>query len=162
MTTQKTKTLGGQLVNKEHVDNLIRNYKKERWIHNTNRLGKADSLSAWFDLDLLTEFLQLAKEEHADGVKIYFGAYPDNFEKAQEFSGRQTVVLVATKEKLSENGKTVNKDIYFQKDGKTEILAFNFASLCPPNCGNSDDPGGLDLETIGITIFENNNRLNVI
>jgi hypothetical protein len=162
MKTLTQKPLVGQLVGKEHVDDLIRNYKKERWVHNSNRLGKADSLSAWFSLESLKGFLEVAREENADGIKIYFGAYPENFEKKPEYSGRQTVVLVATKEKHTSEGKTINKDIYRHKDGKTDILAFNFSALCPPNCGSNEDQGGMDLETIGITIFENNAGLNIV
>lgn len=151
----------GRQVDTRHVDQLIRNYKKERWVQNTQRLGKADSLSAWYGMEELQSFLQLAKENQADGIKMYFGVYPPDFAEVPEFRGRQTIVLVATKEKLNEKGKTVNKDIYIQNEGKPEILAFNFSSLCPPSCP-PNDTSGTHPETIGITILENNNQIIVI
>jgi hypothetical protein len=163
MITQKTTQQGGQLVNKAHVDELVNNYKKQRWIHNSNRLGKQDSLSAWFNLEALSGFLQMARDEHADGIKMYFGVYPENFEKTPEFSGRQTIVLVATKEKTNEEGRTINKEIYIQKDNKPEILAFNMSSICPPNCSPGlPFPWEIDISNIGVSIIENNGRVVVI
>src|SRR4051812_16413620 len=120
MIAQKTKRLGGRLVDRGHVADLIHNYKQTRWQANSERLGKADSLSASFDLDALSDFLELARKQEADGIKVYFGAYPDFFSENPEYSGRQTVVLVATREKLNAAGKIVNKDIYYPANGKPE------------------------------------------
>ena len=161
MINQQKKQLGGQLVGKAHVEELVSNYKKQRWIHNTNRLGKEDSLSAWFNLEALEGFLELAREQHADGIKIFFGVYPENFEKKPEYSGRQTLVLVATKEKADPEGGVVNKEIYVQRDGQPEILAFNYSNICPPSCGSGLPGSGNEFE-IGISIFENNNRVVVV
>lgn len=160
MRNLTTKQKGGQLVGKAHVEELVSNYKKHRWIHNTNRLGKEDSLSAWFNLEALEEFLAMARDQRADGIKVFFGVYPENFEKEPEFAGRQTLVLVATKEKTTVDGRIVNKEIYFQKDGQPEILAFNYSAICPPYCGTGD-PGDGEFG-IGISIFENKNRVVVV
>jgi len=156
----------GKQVNTDHVDQLIRNYKKERWVQNTQRMGKVDSLSTWYGLKELGSFLQLAKENQADGIKMYFGVYPDDFAEVPEFQGRQTVVLVATKQKITPNG-TVNKDIYLNKDGKSEILAFNVGQACPPWCTtglppDGDGPYGIDMEKIGISIISNNDQIIII
>lgn len=156
----------GQLVDTHHVDQLIRNYKKERWVQNTQRMGKVDSLSIWYGIEELQSFLQIARENQADGIKMYFGVYPDNFAKVPEFQGRQTVILVATKAKVTENG-TVNKDIYLNKEGRSDILAFNFGNLCPPFCNpylmqDSNKNFGMDLAKIGISIIEQSDKVIII
>jgi hypothetical protein len=52
-TTTKKRTQvehKGQLVNTAHVNSLISTYKNERWIQNSERIGKNDSLSTWYGL----------------------------------------------------------------------------------------------------------------
>jgi hypothetical protein len=147
MIKYQKKTLKvGKYVNTEHVDSLIRTYKKERWIHNTERLGKADSLSSWYSIEELEEFIATAKQEGADGIKLYFAAYPKDFNKIPEYAGRQTVVMVATKQKQTEEG-VLNKDLYINNENGPEILAYNMGSICPPFCGGkgvgSDDGIGI-------------------
>jgi hypothetical protein len=143
---QKKTLKVGKYVNTEHVDTLIRTYKKERWIHNTERLGKADSLSSWYSIEELEEFIAKAKQEGADGIKLYFAAYPQDFNKIPEYAGRQTVVMVATKQKETAEG-SMNKDLYLHGENGPEILAYNMGVLCPPYCGGkgvgSDDGLGI-------------------
>jgi hypothetical protein len=138
----------GALVNTQHVDTVIKNYKQERWVHNSKRLEKEDSLSVWFTLEEIQQFLALAKENGGDGVRLYFGAYDKGYETQPMYAGRQTVVLVATKEKDSVHG-TVNKDIYINTENGPSILAYNMGKLCPPACLGSDDGFG-----IGVTILD--------
>jgi len=69
----------GQFVNGKHVDNLLSNYKRERWIHNTKRLGKEDSLSVTFGINEMSEFMEVARENGADGIRVYFGVYSEGF-----------------------------------------------------------------------------------
>lgn len=162
MTTIE-KTRKGQLAGTEHVEELIRGYKKQRWVHNTDRLGKADSLSTWFGLSELFSFLEQAREHQADGIKMYYGVYPEGYEKEPAFAGRQTVVLVATRKKDTEFG-TINKNIYHSRNGKSEILAFNFGELCPPYC-TTKPPGdgdfGFDLESLGLSLIDHNGEIKI-
>lgn len=156
----------GHLADTQHVAGLISNYKKERWSQNSARLGKADSLSTWYGLDELLSFLQLARENQADGIKMYYGVYPDNYEKVPEFQGRQTVVLVATKQKATQRG-ILNKEIYINKEGRAEILAFNYGTLCPPFCSgysqiSEDGLPGMDMSKIGISIIQQKDQIIVI
>ena len=159
----------GQLVNTEHVDSLISTYKKERWIQNSERLGKNDSLSTWYGLPELEAFIQKAKNHNADGIKIYYGVYPSNFEAVPEFQDRQTVLFVATK-KIQTKFGFKNKYIYFSQNGTLTILAFNFGDICPPFCtGNGtglkfENQNNLTFSTekIGISIIENKNRILII
>ncbi|MGB8191010.1 MAG: hypothetical protein WCF67_03780 [Chitinophagaceae bacterium] len=159
VTTQKKSLKVGKYVNTEHVDTVIRTYKQERWVHNSDRIGKEDSLSAWYSVEELEAFLEKAKQHGADGVKMYFAAYPENFTEVPEYAGRQTVVMVGTKRKPSINGGSKDKDIYVQTDNGNQILAYNMARLCPPYCGGSKDDG-VDFgdEGIGITIVDRKDK----
>jgi hypothetical protein len=141
----------GRYVDNHHVDTVIRTYKKERWIHNSKRIGKEDSLSAWFSAEEVQAFLDNAKLYGADGVKFYFAAYPDDFKMVPEYAGRQTLVMVATKSKETAPGITVNKDIYVPSENGPQILAYNLVRICPPNCGGFGDS---DLGQLGVTIVD--------
>jgi len=151
----------GQFVDTAHVDTVIRTYKQERWVHSTERIGKEDSLSTWYSIEELEEFIAAAKENGADGIKVYFSAYPKDFKKIPEYAGRQSVVLVATRQKETETG-VKNKDIYVTTEKGTTILAYNYGTICPPFCGGKGTVTGDDGE-IGITIVDRKeNGLTVI
>ncbi|HVM88697.1 MAG TPA: hypothetical protein VMT76_10960 [Puia sp.] len=143
----------GSFVNKNHVDKVIRTYKKERWVHNSNRIGKEDSLSAWFSIEEIEEFIAMCKNHNADGIKFYFAAYPEDFAPKPEYAGRQTIVMVATKAKETEDG-SMNKDVYYEKDGASEILAYNVGNLCPPICGGPNLNGETGIGSLGATIIQ--------
>lgn len=155
MLTTKEKTLKvGKYVNTTYVDSIIRTYKQERWVHNSARIGKEDSLSSWYSIEELEEFISTAKMHGADGIKFYFAAYPADFTEKPEYADRQTLALVATKSKEMETG-TGHKDIYVQDGEEVTILAYNAGRLCPPSCpvppkpGDADDWGG-----VGVTIVD--------
>lgn len=157
----------GRLVDTNHVDTLISNYKKNRWQDNSRKIGKPDSLSAWYGLQELEDFLQLAKQNNADGIKMYFGEYPADYEATPEFRNRQTVVLVATRKSKSENG-IGNKEIYTSRNGRKEILAFNAGQVCPPWCvpdippGEGDWTSSLETMKIGLIFLENTDGITII
>ena len=151
LTMQKKSVKVGKLVDTEHVETVIRNYKQERWIHNSNRIGKEDSLSAWFSIAELEEFFNQVKEHAGDGIRIHFGVYSSDYKENPLYAGRQTLVLVGTKQKETEKGPE-NKSIYINNEGKASILAYNFANLCPPICYNSK----IDRE-VGVTIVDKGN-----
>lgn len=138
----------GKLVSTEHVDTVVRNYKKERWVHNSKRLGKEDSLSVWYSVEELEEYLEKVKTHGGDGIRMYFGAYDQDYQENSLYAGRQTVVLVATKTKQTVSGVS-DKDIYVTTDKGTNILAYNAGRLCPPVC-TTNDP----TTDIGITILD--------
>ena len=148
LATQKKTLKAGKLVDTGHVNTLIRNYKRERWVHNSKRIGKEDSLSVWYSIEELEAFLQKAKEHGGDGVKLYFGAYDENYSDNPLYAARQTVVFVATKSREDDKG-SINKDIYINDENGTTILAYNVGGLCPPFCQNGDEGMG-----IGITILD--------
>jgi hypothetical protein len=148
LTIEKKSVKVGKFVNTEHVDTVIRTYKQERWVHNTERLGKEDSLSVWHSIEELEELIEKAKEHGGDGIRFYFAAYPKDYTAQPLYAGRQTIVMVATKQKETENGMA-NKNIYVNGEGANEILAYNNGMICPPFCGPKG--GNADL---GITIVD--------
>ena len=153
LTIEKKPLVVGKYVSTQHVDTVIRNYKQERWIQNSERIGKEDSLSGWWSIEEVEEFLEKAKMHGGDGVKFYFGAYSKDFADVPEYAGRQTLVMVATKQKEGAAGTIVNKDIYINEGDSSNILAYNMTSLCPPKCGINT---GIDTESpeVGITLLD--------
>ena len=155
ITVEKTSISVGKYVDTNHVDTVIREYKQERWAQNSERIGKEDSLSAWWSVEELEGFLATAKKNGADGVKMYFAAYPKDYTEQPLYAGRQTLVMVATKTKETATG-TVNKDIYTSTEEGTSILAYNMAKLCPPTCkGGKDGISADDADWgLGMTIID--------
>jgi hypothetical protein len=138
-------------VNTGHVDSIIREYKQTRWAPNSDRIGKSDSLSAWYSIEDIENFINSAKANGGDGIKFYFAAYPEDYASTPEYAGRQTLAMVATKSKLTEMGKIANKDIYVSKNGRTKILSGIIPpTLCPPICGATE--GGMG--DLGITLVD--------
>lgn len=148
ITVEKKSVNAGKYVDTTHVDTVIRNYKQERWIHNSQRLGKEDSLSVWFSVEEIEGFLNKIKSCGGDGIKLYFGAYSNEFPQRPELAGRQTIVMVGTKGKETPNG-IVDKDIYVDNGGVNSILAYNMGRICPPMC-----KPGMDDGELGITIVD--------
>ncbi len=151
-TVTKKSLKVGKYVNNTHVDNVIKNYKQERWVQNSERIGKEDSLSGWWSIEEMEDFIETAKIYGADGVKFYFGAYDKDYQEKPEYAGRQTLVMVGTKQKQTANGVN-NKDIYVQTDKGSQVLGYNAMSLCPPFCGQGDTFDFGDLE-LGITLID--------
>ena len=135
----------------EKAETLIREYKQTRWAANSERMGKPDSLSAWYSIEEMENFLALAKANGGDGIKFYYGAFPEDHKAEPAYAGRQTLVGVATKSKRSVTGGLSDKDIYLRNGGHTKILNISTPTLCPPMCASNPEGGMGDL---GITIID--------
>lgn len=131
LTIEKKSLKVGKYVSTQHVDEVVRNYKQERWIQNSERIGQEDSLSGWWSIEEMEEFLENAKMNGADGVRMYFGAYSKNYAEKPEYAGKQTLVMVATEQKETAQGDVVDKDIYINNGNKMDILAYNMIRLSP-------------------------------
>ena len=153
-TIAKKSVNAGNYVSKNEVNELTAAYKQERWADNSERLGRADSLSVWFTVDELENFLQNVKAGGGNGVRIHFGVFPQDYRKP-EVSGMQTVVMVANR---SKDGSLENaRELFIDKNGKPEILALNGPILCPPFCGTGG--GGLGKSTL---IVRGDNNMEII
>ena len=159
MQTIEKKTVSvGKFVTTKHVDTVIKNYKQERWIQNSERLGKEDSLSGWWSIEEIENFLETAKIHGADGIKLYFGAYDKNYQEKPEYAGLQTIVMVGTKQKEGAYGTTINKDIYVNDEKGNNILAYNAVQLCPPYCGKTPPTTMFDDMEVGITMIDRGDK----
>jgi hypothetical protein len=130
---------------------LVREYKQKRWAANSERIGKPDALSAWYSVEQLEAFIQVAKNHGGDGVKFYYGAYPEDYPEKPDYAARQTLVMVATKSKQNQAGTKANKDIYLTQHGQSRILSFNSPLPCPPICSSGSEGG---MGNLGITIID--------
>ena len=159
-TLNRTKK-AGKYVDTKHVDSLLRTYKKERWIHNSKRIGKADSLSVWYSIEELQEFIATAQKNGADGIKMYFGTYSEESTTDELREDRQTIVLVATKNKLTEDGTPFDKSIHINTGNGSQILAYNVGKICPPFCGGVGGEG-IDFDNIGVTLIDSADGIIVV
>jgi hypothetical protein len=157
MSTIEKKSLKvGKYVDNAHVNTVIRNYKKERWAQNSQRLGKPDSLSVWYSVEELEAFIQDIKSHDGDGIRMYFAVYPNETEAVKGKDGRQSLVMVATRSK-EENEELIHKDMYVTEKGNPVVLSYNMGNYCPPIC-----QGGLG-GGLGVTLIaDDNNGMSVI
>jgi hypothetical protein len=158
LTIEKKSLKVGKYVNTEHVNTVISNYKRERWVHNSQRIGKEDSMSAWYSVEELEEFIEKIKEHGANGIRFYFAAYSPDYADVPAYADRQTIVMVGSKAKRTEAG-IVNKDVYINTEEGSTILAYNSGAICPPfNCpGGKSGSGTVDGDDwggIGTTLID--------
>lgn len=158
LTIEKKSLRVGRFVDTQHVSTGIRNYKQERWAQNSERIGKEDSMSVWYSIEEIEEFLATAKESGANGVRMYFAVYSPDYKAVPEYQNRQTIMMVASKAKRTEKG-IESKDVYVNTEEGTSILAYNAGSICPPfNCPPGGKGGGIadadDWGGIGTTLID--------
>jgi len=152
MTTIEKKSLRvGRYVDANHVNTLIRTYKQERWQQNSERIGQDDSLSLFYSIEELEEFLQKAKEAGANGVSVHFGVYPENFNEREGYAGKQTTVFVATDRQETVTGIT-HRNVYQETNKGKQLLAYNMGTW-PPGSGTDTDWNGL-----GVTIVDKGDK----
>ena len=119
-------------VSKNEMNALTSAYKQQRWASNSERLGRADSLSIWFTVEELENFLDQVKANGGNGVRMHFGVFPEGYRKP-ELEGMQTLVMVANR---SKDGSLENaKELLVNNNGRPEILAMDGPIPCPPYCG---------------------------
>lgn len=148
LTIEKKSGKVGKFVSTDHVETVRKNYREQRWQQNSKRIGKPDSLSVWFSLEDIEGFLDKLKNHGGDGIRFYFGAYDEAFAEKPLYAGRQTIVMVGTRQKQTVNGE-ISKDIYISTKEGTNILAYNVGRLCPPICQSGDG-----LDDLGISIVD--------
>ena len=100
---------------------MITTYKQERWAANSDRLGKADSLSVWFTVEEVEAFLAAVKSNGGNGVRFHFGVHNAENATEPEFEGRQTLVMIGNRS--SDGSYGTSKELYSNKNGKPEIVA---------------------------------------
>jgi hypothetical protein len=152
-TIEKKSVNAGKCTTKQEVDNLIRAYKQERWAANSDRLGKADSLSVWFSVEDMEAFLAKVKDNGGNGVRMHFGVFSAENATQPELEGRQTLVMVGNRS--SDGSHSTSKELYAHRNGKPEVVALAGGIPCPPWCGG----GTLGKATI---VTRSGNNMEVI
>ena len=156
-TIEKKIVKSGKYVSAEHLDSLISNYKKERWIQNSERIEQDDTFGAWYSVDELEEFVRTAREHGADGINVYFGVYGGKAHRP-ELEGRQTLAMVATRSE-HECGDTMvrkNPTLSNAPIGDDDFLIYNMINPV----ANPSIFGGLkmaDNRPLGLTIVSDKN-----
>jgi len=160
ITQQKISVKTGLKASGGQAADLIREYKKTRWSPNSERISKPDSLSAWYSIEDMENFLALIKSKGGDGIRFYYGAYPEDYAAKPEYAGRQTLAPVGTRSKITKTGAIANKDIYYPQNGRLRILSGSIpGQVCPPTCPPPSEGGMGDL---GITIVDKGEKGMVI
>lgn len=157
-TIEKKVVKTGKYVNRKQVDSFIRAYKQTTWVENSDRIGKEDALSSWYSVDDLERLLEKVKTHGGDGVRMYFGQYPEGYNNNPEFEGRQAIVMVGTR---SSNGAyNTSKDIYIGKENS--ILAYIGDYPCPVYCDPSR-PLPHQMASVGVALVDRGEKgLSVI
>src|SRR5689334_7915303 len=117
---KKSVNKGINYADTKHVNAFIRQYKQERWAENSARIGKEDTLSLWYSIEELEQFIAKSKDHGANGIRLYFAEYPADYAKEPKLAQQQTVVMVATKSKVE--GATDSKDVYISAGKGSNIL----------------------------------------
>jgi hypothetical protein len=142
-TIEKKSVNVGKFVSKNEMDVLTTAYKQERWADNSERMGKADSLSVWFTVEEVEAFLETVKVNGGNGVRFHFGVFNAENTPQPEFEGRQTVVMVGNRSK--DGSYSGSKELYASNDGKPELVALAGGVPCPPFCGTGGGLGSSSL-----------------
>jgi len=130
-TIAKKSVNAGKFLENQQVTNLLSNYKQNRWVDNSEKIGKEDSLTVSVSVEQLEMLIERIKLHGGDGVRFHFAAYPEEYAPQPEFAGRQTIIMVGTK-----SSEGANKEIYTSEGKNAQILAFGDAPMCPPFCGS--------------------------
>jgi hypothetical protein len=133
-TIEKKSVNAGNYVTKQEVDTLIRSYKQERWADNSERIGQADSLSVWFSVEDLENFIETVKSSGGNGVRFHYGVYSAENAPQANLEGRQTLVMVGNRS--SDGTAETSKQLFSHKNGQPEIVASLTGFPCPPLCGS--------------------------
>jgi len=131
-TIEKKSVNAGQFLTNDQVTSLLSTYKQNRWVDNSEKLGKEDSLTAHVTIEQLEMLIERIKLHGGDGVRLHFAAYPEDYAPIPEFAGRQSVVMVGTRK----NNEGANKEIYMSEGTEARILAFGDMPICPPWCNS--------------------------
>src|SRR5258708_9432430 len=145
-TIEKNVVSAGKYLGNKEVDTMLSTYKQDRWVDNYTKLGKEDSLTAWCNLEELENLLETVRQQGGNGIRFCFAAYPKNYSENADLAGRQTLVMVATRQSGIGNK---NKELFISDGKDARILAFGGIPVCPPMCS----PGGT-IGSLGVTLVD--------
>lgn len=140
-------------VGKDLASERIGNYSAKHALLSTH-IGKPDTKSVWYSKEHITELIDEIELASGDGMRIFFGSYDCNH---AEFADQTCLVMVVTREQLTENGIIHQNVIVEEEPGFEERSAepaivpnwiknnrlytkrdFNHGSPCPPVCDGDE------------------------
>lgn len=145
----------GGKISKKEVVRLLKKFKKSGEKHNTK--------AVWFSLDEIREVIKLienlndsAKGKTGDGVRLYYGRYPDYASDSSK-GNKNTILFVPTYSKdgdgihhdyiSAEEVKKLSEEIGDPDSGNEELNfsmeeggeeGFNHGSMCPNECNGAN------------------------
>ena len=129
-TIAKKSVNAGKFITNEQVSTLLSTYKQNRWVDNSDKIGKEDSLTVSVSIEELETLIERIKLHGGDGVRFHFAAYPENYAPQPEFSNHQTLVMIGTRKAVD----GASKEIYMSEGKDARILAYGDMPFCPPFC----------------------------
>lgn len=139
------KPLPDVFIPKTEVNKRVKNFMDLKHPLLTSAIGKDETKSAWYSLEQFEQVMREMYYQNADGLRIYFGAYPEN---DPEYGGQLTIIFVPTRRDVY-TGK--HKDVIIdddpsfgeRPDHENEMNAELFKGLdtfglCPPTCIDQD------------------------
>ncbi|HMH20910.1 MAG TPA: hypothetical protein VK563_04000 [Puia sp.] len=158
-TIEKKSVSVGKFASKQEVDTLIRGYKQERWVANSEHLGKEDALSGWLTVEELERYIETVKMHGGNGVRFHFGIFPEGYSEDSEFEGRQTFVMVGTRSK--DATYHTSKELRVSDGINMSPIAYFGAIPCPALCGDLGLMG--EALSLGTALVEGSDKgLSVI
>ncbi|MDO6434234.1 hypothetical protein Q4E93_26730 [Flavitalea sp. BT771] len=145
-------TDGGSRISTPVAQQLIGTYKNEEgWPPDKTR-------AVWFSLDSLVDMQTLINEHGGDGIRIYFGKYPQDVDipgtPDPAYKGKVTLVFIPTvttadgshqdifppvaPDATTASGQPAQNTTLAGTDGS----GYDHGSLCPPNCPPSSPTPG--------------------
>ncbi|MBL7731951.1 MAG: hypothetical protein JNM88_12290 [Chitinophagaceae bacterium] len=145
--TRNTKPLPDVFIPKEEVNLRVKKFMDLKHPLLTSAMGKEETKSAWYSLEQFEQVMREMYYQNADGLRIYFGAYP---ESDPVYGGQLTIIFVPTRLDTT-SGKhkdvIIDDDINYddrknQTDAQDSEAAFfkglDTFGLCPPSCIDQD------------------------
>ena len=131
-TIAKKSVNAGKFLSNDQVSTMLSTYKQNRWVDNSEKIGKEDSLTASVSIEELEMLIERIKLHGGDGVRFHFAAYPDEYTPQPESSSHQTIIMIGTRQTTD----GANKEIYMSEGKDARILAYGDMPFCPPYCGS--------------------------
>jgi hypothetical protein len=131
-TIAKKSVNAGKFLANDQVSTMLSTYKQNRWVDNSEKIGKEDSLTVSVSIEELEMVIERIKLHGGDGVRFHFAAYPDNYTPQPESSNHQTIIMIGTRKAAD----GANKEIYMSEGQDARILAYGDMPFCPPYCGS--------------------------
>lgn len=134
ITARPAKQLPYFTISSTDASSRIKKYLDEKYPELCKKLQRDDTRSVWYDIGYLEELIRELHYLNADGLRIYFGAYPDS---STAHAGQTCLIFVPT----FFNEQRQHEDIILESEPgfdnrpvANSPMPFNYGSPCPMAC----------------------------